>query len=405
VAVAVDTAASAATTAPGRAAARRPAGAQAASRRAQRAGLGKNADNVSDGRWEAKRRRYETRAELWRLSSLERVRKCGRTSRLPSGQVGMRLNGDRSGYAGLTTCGSPWACPVCAAKVAAGRAADLDEVFGWAVDQGHTVALLTLTMRHHAGQSLKACWDAATAAWRRVTSGGGWIGLTARYEVLGFARGLEVLHGANGWHVHVHVPLILDGAVSEARIRLLGEAMYDRWHRGLASKGFTAIRDAGGLDIRRAYGPEDLSGYLVKGLSLEVTHGHIKSGRGTTELRAPFQLFADFLATGDTADLALWREWETISHNRKQLTWSVGLRELAGLAVRERTDEEIAEDDSGGESQLIFDPPAWRVIAPIQAEVLEVGGRQGLRSLIAWLDARGIAYIVTPAGRRLLEGP
>src|SRR5262245_17620255 len=84
---------------------------------ADSAGLGKNADTVSDARRQAKRRRYEMRTELWKLSTLDRVRKCGRVSRLPGGQVGARTARERSGYAGLTTCGSVWACPRCAARI------------------------------------------------------------------------------------------------------------------------------------------------------------------------------------------------------------------------------------------------------------------------------------------------
>jgi hypothetical protein len=345
---------------------------------------------------------------------------------------------------------------VCAYKIAHAKADELEAVFRWAVEAGHTVAFLTLTMRHHAGQSLVDCWDAATAAWARVTSGYGWageseaayakrlakwesrcrrqlkrgskesaasfarrcersrakllarrperqVGIAETFEVLGFARGIEGLHGINGWHVHIHVPLILAGPVSEARIRLLGEQMYDRWERGLRAKGFTAIRDSGGLDIRRAYGPEDLSGYLVKSLSMEVTHGHTKTGRGRTELRAPFQILEDFQTTGDLDDLVIWHEWEQGSHGRKQLTWSHGLRQMAGLAAKERTDEEIALEDEGDETHLIFDREAWEQIAYVQIDLLIAGEVGGLRGAIAWLDQRSIEYVVTPAGRRRLE--
>ena len=45
-------------------------------------------------------------------------------------------DGRRAGFGGLVTCGSVWACPVCAAKVATKRAEDLaavlDAVHAWA---------------------------------------------------------------------------------------------------------------------------------------------------------------------------------------------------------------------------------------------------------------------------------
>ena len=47
-----------------------------------------------------------------------------------------------------------WACSVCAAKIAAERANDLAAVAEWAVDRGHTMGMVTLTVQHHAGQRL-----------------------------------------------------------------------------------------------------------------------------------------------------------------------------------------------------------------------------------------------------------
>lgn len=68
-----------------------------------------------------------------------------------------------------------------------------------------------------------------------------------------------------------------------------------------------------------------------------------------------------------------------------------------GLAARERTDEELAEEDAGGEWHLIVDREAWRSIAPIQVELL-AAAEKGLGGAIAWLDARSIAHVVAPAG-------
>jgi hypothetical protein len=48
---------------------------------------------------------------------------------------------------------------VCAAKIAAERADDLGATLGWAVEQGHTVGFLTLTLRHRSGQRLSDLWD------------------------------------------------------------------------------------------------------------------------------------------------------------------------------------------------------------------------------------------------------
>ena len=59
-----------------------------------------------------------------------------------------------AGYAGLSTCASVWACPCCAARIAARRAAELVAVRTAVRLMGGTAYLVTLTVRHHKGHWL-----------------------------------------------------------------------------------------------------------------------------------------------------------------------------------------------------------------------------------------------------------
>jgi hypothetical protein len=61
--------------------------------------------------------------------------------------------------------------------------------------------------------------------------------------------------------------------------------------------------------------------------------------------------------TGDVADLDVWLEFEEASYGRQQLTWSKGLREIAGLAAQEATDEELAAEEVGADEDLVQLPP------------------------------------------------
>lgn len=399
--------------------------------------LGNNANYSSklEARQDRRRRRHELRSHLWGLSSLERVRKCGRVSRADG--VGLRIGREGAGFSGLVSCGSVWGCPVCAAKIAAARATDLGHVLAWAADSGHTVALLTLTMRHHREQRLSDCWDAATAGWSRVTSGerwsgekpakfahrlakwesdkaGNWEGSRARkrperrigdleyFGVLGYARAVETTHGANGWHVHLHVALILEGRTSddETRVRALGREMFGRWASGLAKRGFTALAANGGMDVRLAEGATNaLSGYLAKQLAVETTHGHAKNGR--VGGRTPFQLLESVVSSGNADDLDLWHEWEGASEGRQQLTWSSGLREMAGLAAEERSEEDIVDEDLGGDDLIVLDGHSWRLVRRVQTELLDAAERAGLIGAIRWLTDRGIIFRLMEAGLAL----
>jgi len=56
----------------------------------------------------------------------------------------------------------------------------------------------------------------------------------------------------------VHVALVFDKLHSSEMVQYIGEQMCELWAKGIGKKGFTAIRDSGGLDIRISKDPEGL---------------------------------------------------------------------------------------------------------------------------------------------------
>lgn len=392
-------------------------------------------DEQDEARIERRDRRYELRRGGRAFSDFSSVKGCGQTPITAAGGVGLRVSdgtdghGRIAGYAGLATCGSVWVCPVCAAKIAAKRSADLEHVLNWAVDQGHTVALLTLTARHHAGQRLADLWDGIVGAWGAVTSGRPWageteedfavrlatwqtqcdeyrrgeraraprgyrakkspvrsIGIEERWGLLGFARAVEATHGETaGWHPHLHVLMVLDGEQSEDCVNQLGEAIWTRWEAALNRRGLTALRGPG-LDIRTSESDvaAGLGRYFTKALALETTMGYGKSGRGN---RTPFQILADAVETYRADDIELWTEWQRASRGRRQLTWSANLRKLAQLG-EELTDEQIVtEVVDDGEQVLFMDGQTWRAVLATRSEtaLLTLAERNGLSAAARWL--------------------
>ena len=79
--------------------------------------------------------------------------------------------------------------------------------------------------------------------------------------------------------------------------------------------------------------------------------------------RPGFEILDDFRWTGDDDDRVLWREYEHATKGRQAITWSKGLRQL--LAVTERTDEEIAAEEIGGEDLAVIHGDDWRRIVQI----------------------------------------
>jgi hypothetical protein len=315
--------------------------------------------------------------------------------------------GDRrvAGYAGLASCGSVWACPVCAAKVAAERSAELRAVLRAVLEAGGSASLMTFTMRHTRADRLADCWSAVSAAWGRVTSGKQWQADQAAGGMLGWARVVEVTDGANGWHVHVHVLVCWDRPVSEAFAAHVGARMWGRWSRALGRRGFDSVVLAddydemrGGLNVRMATLDDSLADYFTK-LAFEVTGAHAKEGRAGG--RTPFEILADAVM-GEAASIDRWWEWEAASKDRRQLTWSGGqynLRRLAGLG-RERTDAEIAEEELGGDDVLALDANTWGVLrgSRLALDLLEVVELAGVAAGAGWLERRGLGAAMVRSG-------
>ncbi|MCX6463786.1 MAG: protein rep [Pseudonocardiales bacterium] len=299
----------------------------------------------------------------------------------------------RAGVAGLQSCGSPWACPVCARTIAGQRTDELREVLDAVAAAGGSVHLLTFTMRHHAGQALADLWAGLSTAWRAVTSGRAVERERATFGLLGMVRVVEATHGENGWHLHVHALVAFDGPVSRELAQELGGAMFGRWERALVRKGFAApLEDRGGLDVRpvdMGVGSRDAVAEYLSKITCEITGGSAKEGRRGN--RSPFAVLRDALATGLADDVELWWEWERVSRGRRQVAWSKGFREWAG-ARRELTDEEIAEQDHGGTDVLAVDPESWPALRPRLAELLDVAERDGPAAAGAWLSERGIGW-------------
>ena len=108
------------------------------------------------------------------------------------------------------------------------------------------------------------------------------------------------------------------------------------------------------------------------------------------------QILADAVETYRVEDLARWWEWEAASQRRQQLTWSRGrhdLRTLAGLA-KERSDEELAEEDLGEIVRLAIARESWEWIDRDgrQCALLDVAEEHGLDAAREWLDMRQLRW-------------
>lgn len=353
---------------------------------------------------------FRLRSGLWQLSRLKAVRHCGRYTHAGAGGPSLRITGSgegrRAGLAGLQSCGSPWACPICSRKIATERSAELRSVVEVVSQRRGSGALITLTLRHNKSHSLRDCWSALAYAWSKVTSGKHHTAETKQWGVVGWARAVEVTYGeANGWHVHAHVAVFFDEPTSPEMMAELAARWWGRWERALSRKGFTADAERGGLDCRplmmTADTPEQVARYFNK-IGTELTGHTAKHGRRGN--RSMFQVLADGLDTGLADDLERWLEYEQVSRGRRQMTWSRGLRTWAGVGAR-RADEDIANDDLKGETVLAISPEDWPAVRNRVPELLAAAERDGVEGARAWLTERGLRWFCPDlSGGRLRDG-
>lgn len=325
----------------------------------------------------------------------------------PGGYVAVRLRGGVAGFAGLSTCSSVWADPVCNAKIMARRAVEIGAAVGVWQAQGGRVAFVTMTMRHRKGQRLPTLWNALSKAWQRTVGGKAWGADRQRHGVAGWLRVVEVTHGPNGWHVHVHALLFLLPGLVEPDVAELHASMFRRWSRALVREGLARPLMVG-QDARLVEGAGDssLSGYFTKAvygtksIGLEFTQTQSKSARSTHGTRSVWGLLDDVLL-GDADALDLWHEWERGSKGRRQLTWSKGMRDALQLGV-EATDEDIAEEELGtsADDLVLVTSEGWRLVCALgmNARLLGAAETGGLAAVRAVLDSIGAEWL--PIGGR-----
>jgi hypothetical protein len=284
------------------------------------------------------------------------------------------------------------------------RADEIQQAISWAQMKKCSVSFVTLTMRHHQGVPFTELRETVSSAWRWAINGNRWKRDREAARVLGYVRSFEATHGAHGWHVHVHVLLIHDGEQTAGTSgRLLAESMFDRWERGLNRKGYTAIRDSGGLDHRVVQTVDAPMGkYLAKiatgaTAAFEVGSTATKVGRSAGS-RSPWEILRDALVElehdiKDGASQRLWREWTKGTKYWKTIHWSQGLRDLVG--AQDLSDEEIVDQVEDHEVVAVISGDAYRELIRrrnrcdllIVLELLDAGGSvDDLATALPWVQ-------------------
>ncbi len=354
---------------------------------------------------ESRARRYElqetacsvlsaegTRQGLRYGHDLHRTAKCKRIRR---GEVSVHLAREQGAafYSGLITCGSVWACPVCAAVVQERRREEIARAIDWAYEHGLQPMMVTLTHPHTRADDLGDLLRRQAMALQRLRAGAPWGRVKAQLGYQGLIRALELTHGENGWHPHTHEIWLVSAQATAEDAR---EKITTRWISACERAGLLppekieAFKEHA-VDVKSWVSTGE---YLAKiddesqlwGADREMASASSKKGRAGG--RAPFQILAD-ACEGDAASAALYVDYALTMRGRRQLFWSRGLK--ARVGIEDIEDEELAEQSREAADllgQLTADE--WGVIrrAGQRAQVLdaaETGGWEAIQVLIAAL--------------------
>lgn len=336
----------------------------------------------------------------------KRVALCRTVRTGPTVQLVGRVSPDGMGrlvLQGVSTCGSVHSCPQCAAAILTTRARELTEALE--AHRRERTALVTLTLRHHAGIPLRVLRVLLARAWSEMW-GGEWGNDLKRWLGLaGYVRGAEQTWGKNGWHPHLHCLFFFEGEPPSgwvdalaARWETVVRQVYTRlWDTCLACERLDLDGDVPAVHIRTCVCPECLARKVSRVLGAHVLRDGIERlaehardfRRGLQRMRGVANVLpnrergvrAEMCETGAAGKylakmgcelsgimgksskpghythwqiaqqaakgrrwaVRLWEEHAAAMMGARQLTWSRGLRHRLGLEP-ERPDELLASE-------------------------------------------------------------
>lgn len=327
-------------------------------------------------------------------------------------QVHHSAEHQKSFYGGLVTCGSVWACPVCAAKIQERRRQELVQFMDYAYRSGDAPVMVTFTFPHVRFDSLEELILRQRMAFKLLREGNSFQLFKKRFAFKGLIRSLEVTHGNNGWHPHTH-ELWLVRPTGKADREDFVRFVTNRWEQSCVKAGLLDPADRlkvhafrlHSVDVRFSVTSGE---YLAKqdssrrwGVEHEMSKATSKKGRLSGV--HPHE----FLIRNETGDSARYLEYALTMRDKRcrQLYWSAGLKDLVGLD--ELTDEEISErKDERADLLGLLIPEQWKLVAAAGAvaELLDCADSGDWSRVEALLKSLG-EIEEAPAGEVVEEAP
>jgi len=328
------------------------------------------------------------------LPEEKRLAGCLRWPVPDAGGIGLWVSHEyhRAHFKGLQTCGSVWQCMPCSSKITERRRVELRE----ALDRsGYEFALVTYTLQHSVSDLLVSLLDDLRGSYTWMKNTWSWKTFKADSGLVGSVTALEVTHGVNGWHPHLHDLQVYQAGRALGAVDFFKESWLSALQRRERTASYKhgcdyrdAATDVANYIAKFGHDPKDFKHPFKWGQAEELTKAPVKMSRGDAGY-TPFQLLDSYASCYDFRAGVLFREYAQVFKGRHQLQWSEGLRALLGLG-QEAADQELAErvdDDSWLLAVLSLDD--WRLVLGNDArgELLEVASLGDIDKLGVFVES------------------
>src|SRR6266700_4706414 len=305
----------------------------------------------------------------------------------------VRLNGDVHHYAGMSTCGSGWACPVCAAKIRYQRADEVSRAVVSALNQGMGAIFVTRTLPHSYEDKLGVTLNLLAEGRRYVANQTVVQAVRKVADYEGAIAAKELTFGFKGWHPHTHDIEFYERELTLRDFAALSSVYFEYLNRFYSRNGFEGLSRNHGVRVEQiALDGIALARYVAKlqertALRLhtaqELTRSDLKQGRAGSLM--PFDIACNFFETGDMELLDLYHEFERETYGRSVIRFTKGLRARLLPNEPDESDEEKARKEVGGVDVAKF--ASW-----FYYKIARVPGLEG--KVLTALDTGGFAALV-----------
>src|SRR6266704_6471465 len=191
--------------------------------------------------------RLKLRASLRQVSSLKRLRSCG----LPFSCIVVRCKDGVHHFSGMSTCGSGWACPVCAAKIRYHRADEVSRAVVSALNQGMGAIFVTRTLPHSYEDKLGVTLNLLAEGRRYVANQTVVKAVRKVADYEGAIAAKELTFGFKGWHPHTHDIEFYERELTLRDFAALSSVYYEYLNRFYSRNGFEGLSRNHGVRVEQ----------------------------------------------------------------------------------------------------------------------------------------------------------